>query len=339
MDKKSISQYFPEEARLARVDKALLQILNQGNLIVSSAAKELEQDEWVLLERLNEMCAGGMPLVRLAEGEYVLSTRVDPLSASQLAGLLRSEAQAVPLHVAWSLKSTNEAAAELASRFEGGGFILLAEQQTKGRGRRGKDWLSPFGENLYLSYKVDFSKGAAQLAGLSLVVGVAVASALEELCGLPGISIKWPNDIYYQERKLGGVLIEVVGDMQGNCSAIIGLGINGTIPNENVGQAVAAIEEMLSDNISRHEWVAHIIDAVYIHVERFKKEGLQAFLNQWRRYHLLEGKLVTVMLGENSVEGRAVGITASGELIVETDSGKQTFSAGEVSVRKHAVID
>lgn len=338
MAKQGVFQYLPVESKTVEIEQALLQRLSAGNLVVGCVAEELQEDEWCLLERLASLRDRGMPITALAEGEYALEQDVQLLNSALLAADMQTEARKIPLHVAWSLASTNQTAAAMANKAEGP-FFLLAEQQTEGRGRRGKKWVSPFGSNLYLSYKTDFSEGAAQLAGLSLVVGVAVAAALKKLSRAEGISIKWPNDVYFHERKLGGILIEVVGDMQGSCSAIIGLGLNGSLPKGDVGQPVAAVEELLGAQVMRNQWVAHILDAIYTHVERFKVDGLQAFLADWRRYHLLEGQFVNVLLGEQTIEGRVVGVAPTGELLVETKDGIEAFSAGEVSVRKHVAAD
>lgn len=339
MEETNIGRYITNEKKPSAIDRALLSLLGDGGVSLAEAAEKLQQDEWYVLERIKELVQMGLPITAEQEDRFVALKELRPLSAKQVKSALHTQAKKLPMYVAWSVPSTNESAIEVAKELRQGAFLIIAEQQTKGRGRRGKDWLSPFGENLYLSYKADFDKGAAQLSGLSLVVGVAVASTLKNLTGTTEISIKWPNDVYYKERKLGGVLIEVIGDMQGACSAVVGLGVNGVLPEHEVGQPVAALEEFLPSEIERNVWVALIIDAVYNYVERFKIAGLASFLAEWKEFDLLFDKEVVVYLGDREITGRALGLAESGELLIKVEGKVQSFSAGEVSVRKNAAFD
>ena len=137
---------------------------------------------------------------------------------------------------------------EALRRVEAGGrsgLVCTAEQQTAGRGRRGREWISPFGRNLYVSTVWEFTQGAAALEGLSLAVGVAVAQALKGL-GLPEVQLKWPNDIQHEGKKLGGVLLEMVGDASRQCQVVVGIGVNVAMP----GAAANAIDQAWTD-ISR----------------------------------------------------------------------------------------
>ena len=141
-------------------------------------------------------------------------------------------AELADLEIFKSIDSTNKYAREKAEQAPASGSVVLAEQQSAGRGRRGKTWVSPFAANIYLSIVWDFEQGAQALEGLSLAVGVAVKRALNAQ-GVNGVQLKWPNDIYVEGQKLGGILLEMIGDPAGQCSVIVGVGINVAMPESS----------------------------------------------------------------------------------------------------------
>src|SRR5690606_37620720 len=108
---------------------------------------------------------------------------------------------------------------------DNGCAVCLAERQTAGRGRRGRAWVSPFGSNLYFTMAQNFQGGALALEGLRLVVGVSVVEALAGL-GIKGLGLKWPNDVFCQGSKVAGILLEMNGDVSGECQVVIGIGLN-----------------------------------------------------------------------------------------------------------------
>jgi BirA family biotin operon repressor/biotin-[acetyl-CoA-carboxylase] ligase len=163
--------------------------------------------------------------VELLDGEAIARA----LSATASPHLSR-------IDVFQSIDSTNTYARELAEKESASGAVILAEQQTAGRGRRGKTWVSPFAANIYLSVVWDFEQGAQSLEGLSLAVGVAVKRALTAH-GVAGVKLKWPNDIYVEQKKLGGILLEMIGDPAGHCTVVVGVGLNIAMPTQQ-GSAI-----------------------------------------------------------------------------------------------------
>ena len=158
--------------------------------------------------------------IELLDAEQVTAA-LQPLASRLLTSLVLLE----------SVDSTNAEALRRAEAGDSSGLVCSAEQQTAGRGRRGRQWVSPFASNLYLSLLRKFDQGAAALEGLSLAVGVAVARALEA-AGMPAVQLKWPNDILFDGAKLGGVLLEMIGDAAGPCKVVIGVGLNVVMPAE-----------------------------------------------------------------------------------------------------------
>jgi len=216
------------------------------------------------------------------------------------------------------------------------GYTVFAEQQTEGRGRFGRTWVSPFGRNLYLSMAWNFPGGTTTLAGLSLVIGIAVVNALESY-GLTGIKLKWPNDIIYHQRKLGGILVEVTGDVTGLCQAIIGIGINVQAPqtlNTAIDQSWIDIRNIKPHQPQRNKLGGLILKELLTVLPEFQQKGLQAFRSYWQPLDAFAGQPVTVHTQQGPIEGIADGIDQVGNLRVIINGEAQTFNSGEVSIRR-----
>lgn len=253
---------------------------------------------------------------RLYEG---LSTRDRPLSE---------------LTVAASLASTNSEALERAAIRHDEGFVgVLADAQTAGRGRRGRSWQSPPGKNLYLSLAWRSQAPFTQaLSALPLAIGVVIADTLSGL-GLP-VSLKWPNDLYVDGGKLGGILLEsrVLGERM---ALVAGIGLNHH-PDESlrtrVDQPIRFLAEHLGE-LDRESLVVTLLAQLTDAVGRYREQGMAPFLDAWRRRDLLRDRHVRVEAAGGAFDGIARGIDADGELLVETAEGLKHCRSGEVSVR------
>lgn len=322
------------EEVLAEIDQHILALLSQGRMIsgeeVGEAVGTSRAYVWKRIESLKKQ---GIEIVSARGEGYRLPEGQELLTVEKLATYL--SVSTLPLRLCWRLPSTNVAAIELALEFPDAEFVLISESQTEGRGRRGKQWLSPFGADLYMSYKVPFEGGAKSFQGLSLVVGVAVITALKKVTNAEDLSLKWPNDLYYQGRKFGGILVEMTGDINGKCDAIIGVGINATFDSaEQTGQEVASIHEFIPEQTNRNFWVAEVINELSDTLQKFRQVGLTPFIERWSAYDFLKGQPVSVFLGETHIQGVALGVGETGALEVRTSKGVQSFYAGDVSVRK-----
>jgi BirA family biotin operon repressor/biotin-[acetyl-CoA-carboxylase] ligase len=219
------------------------------------------------------------------------------------------------------------------------GFVCLAEYQTAGRGRRGRDWVSPFGSNIYLSILWNFQNGAASINGLSLAIGVAVIRALNDL-GIDNIGLKWPNDIYWQGKKLAGILIEISGESSGPCHAVIGLGLNFYIPKEqgkSIAQDWVDLNHIISDNSARirNKLAAVLLNHLMPTIADFEHQTLNAYLDEWRKYDCMQDKEVDIYMGQKVFSGTIKGINNEGLLLLSDHRGElKTFASGEVSFRK-----
>lgn len=240
---------------------------------------------------------------------------------------------ALELHT--QIDSTNRHAMSLAQAGAGSGHAVLAEQQLAGRGRRGRKWVSPFGKNLYLSLIWVFENGAAALEGLSLVVGVAVAHALQEL-GISDVQLKWPNDIYWQGRKLGGILLEMVGDATGYCQVVIGIGLNVDMSAEEASPIDQPWSDLFAARgrvISRNQLAGAVLSHLLPTLIKFESTGFSAFHAEWSALDFVAGRAVVLHVGERSLVGIAAGIGETGALAIDTEMGREWFHGGEVSLR------
>jgi BirA family biotin operon repressor/biotin-[acetyl-CoA-carboxylase] ligase len=214
----------------------------------------------------------------------------------------------------------------------------LSELQHAGRGRRGRNWIAPFGAGIALSMAWTFGEGAGALSALSLGVGVAMARALSR-AGAAGVALKWPNDIWFKDRKIGGVLIELRAEAGGPAHVVIGVGINVVLTAaarreiEAGGVRVASVADACSESPSRNLVAGAILDELLSMLGRFEQEGFAAFREAWTALDALHGRPARVLLGESVISGTARGVDSEGALLLETPDGVRRFVSGEASLR------
>lgn len=216
---------------------------------------------------------------------------------------------------------------------------LLAELQTAGRGRRGRQWISPFGANLYLSIAWSWPAWPRELTALSLAVGVAAARALRDL-GLNTLRLKWPNDLWVEQRKLGGILIEHRGEAGGGCRVVIGLGLNLGMADAQataVQQPWINLDEALAQcgaaAAARNTVAAALLRELDTVLREYPQRGFSALADEWHALDATRDRAVRILHGDSSVDAIARGIDSDGALQVEVDGQLRAVHAGEVSLR------
>jgi BirA family biotin operon repressor/biotin-[acetyl-CoA-carboxylase] ligase len=210
--------------------------------------------------------------------------------------------------------------------------VCLAEQQTAGRGRRGRPWASPPGSNLYVSVSWRFNGGIEAMAGLPLAVGVALCDALEAL-GVDGLALKWPNDVLRRGGKLAGTLIELQGDASGPCRAIVGTGVNVRMPPEvacGIDQSWADLADL---DLCRSELAAAFLDRLLPLLADFAAQGFAPWRERWESRNVHAGVAVRILGSGPDLAGTAMGVDERGALLLQTAAGMQTIHGGEVSLR------
>jgi BirA family transcriptional regulator, biotin operon repressor / biotin---[acetyl-CoA-carboxylase] ligase len=239
-------------------------------------------------------------------------------------------------HVYQQIDSTNAEAQRLMAGQQRP-LACVSEQQSAGRGRRGRAWVSPYAQNIYLSITEPFNTGAQGLEGLSLVVGIALAETLQS-CGYEDVALKWPNDVLLDGRKLAGILIEIAGDLTSDCVVVIGVGINvlmGKEAGESIDQAWTSLLQSSSrGELNRNRLVAVFVQKVLEAMTLFRAEGFRPFGAAWERHDAWFGQMVDVVSGAHVISGRHIGVNERGALRLETADGEVLANGGEVSLRK-----
>ncbi len=213
--------------------------------------------------------------------------------------------------------------------------ICIAETQSSGKGRLGRHWHSPFGQNIHLSYAYPFQKNISELSGLSLVIGIACINAFREYGIKNHIKLKWPNDGVFLEKKLMGILVEIETDKHGCALAIIGIGINANMLDSanQINQNWTSLRKITDEYIDRTKLCIALIHNLNLALEQFSCYGLKEFLNQWQELDSLYDKNIELNNGE--YKGIAKGINLQGHLMVELeDKSIKCFSYGEASIDK-----
>lgn len=231
------------------------------------------------------------------------------------------------------IDSTNQYIKDRVHSLENG-HVCFAEAQTAGRGRHGRKWVSPYGASLYMTCFWSFPQGYQALTGLSLAIGVAIVDALEAT-GVSGASLKWPNDVYLDGKKLAGVLIEVEGQMGSQCNSIIGIGLNLNLPDsvDDIDQPWTDVSRALGETVDRNGLAARLWDSVTDTLKQFEAGGVTPFLNRWRALDIFRDCPVRLILGNEEILGIGRGVDANGAFRLDNDGDIKLYHGGEISVR------
>ena len=293
---------------------------------------------WKQLQKLEGL---GLAIESVKGRGYRIPGGIELLRESQVRAGLNERGAALlsELVVAEAVDSTNAEALRKIEQGTGAGVVCTAEQQMAGRGRRGRAWVSPYARNLYLSIVGEFTQGAAALEGLSLAAGVAVATALEK-AGVPQVQLKWPNDILFDGAKLGGILLEMVGDAAGSCQVVVGVGVNVAMPDA----MAAPIEQDWTDvatiasaagvvSPGRNALLAALLNELLPLIDNFEAGGFGLWQESWQKLDAHAGKPVVLTTGSDQLAGIARGVNERGALQLETTLGVQSVFGGEISLR------
>lgn len=341
--------------RKAMNERDVLARLIAGPASGDELAHASGQTRAAVWKRIDALRAAGVAITAQAGRGYALAQPLELLDADAIRAQVPPtlQAQIAAFDVAWSLDSTNS---ELLRRTTPavGVAVLLAERQTGGRGRLGRQWTSPLAANLYLSLARMFSGGLARLPGLSLVAGVATAEALQAL-GFVGVRLKWPNDLVVVDgaavnqavgdsaglRKLGGLLVEGGGENAGPARAVLGLGLNVRMPavsESDIAQpwtdlAALAGATLTGTAPARNHLAATVLAHWLPALAQFDAEGLSPFLTRYARFDALAGRDVALHANGAVRAAQALGLADDGALRVRIDGREQRVHSGEVSVR------
>lgn len=287
-------------------------------------------------KQLQKLSAFGLDVKSIKGKGYFLPSGIDLLDKTIIKKSLPSLVldQIVDIEIPFSVSSTNDfVQLKKNSLCDEKGFICLSEFQENGRGRRGRRWVSPLGCNLYLSVLWRFEEGASVLEGLSLAIGVAVNRALRTLFA-KNVTLKWPNDILIEEKKLGGILLEMSGDPSGRCDVVMGIGLNIKMPKyqSEIDQPWVSLDQLVP-SVSRNQVASAVINEIIPLLKGYPKTGFSKYADEWRAMDAFFGRRVQIIAGDSSTEGTCLGVADNGALILDINGVEKQFYGGEVSLR------
>ena len=295
---------------------------------------------------LKEAETAGLALERIRGRGYRLLATPDFLAADLIRAALSENVRKNPdiplvaIEVVDEIASTSTELLRRAPRKDIHASVLAAEWQTAGRGRRGRKWTAVAGGSLTFSLGWRFDQGAGYLAGLSLAVGVAVIRALEAE-GLPGVELKWPNDLIHRHLKVGGILVELNGDALGPSTVVVGVGLNVRMPviaKRDIDQPVSdltAVAGRGAGPIDRNRLLARLVAELASAFTAYADTGFPPFAAEWQRHHAYQGKPVKLLLPDGaSVTGTVAGVDSAGALVLADGPRRARFLSGEISLRR-----
>lgn len=294
---------------------------------------------WKIVRSLRAM---GIDVESVPRQGYRLPRAVDLLDKSAITESISPPKRELldRLDVLLTVDSTNRYLADNSTVTPGHAQVCLAELQNAGRGRRGRSWIAPFASGICMSLGWQFSDAPPTFSALSLAVGVAAVHAFRRL-GVEGVGLKWPNDLIWQNRKLGGILIEMRGESAGPAHVIIGIGINMHMPGsvrlalaEQQAALIADVHEIARDHTpTRNVLIAALVEELIAMLQAFASRGFAPFIEEWRRLDTLADAHVKVINGTETTVGTARGVDIDGTLLVEVNGQLRKFVSGEVSLR------
>lgn len=318
----------------------LLKLLGDGHCHSGSElGAKLGVTRSAIWKQINQLIKSGIPIQRIRHQGYQLANQMILLHEQQIKDHIELENSTTPFHfhLLHSVDSTNRYLKDLPP--SGGVDICCAEIQTQGRGRFGRLWHSPFGENIYCSSRWNLNYDLTKLSGLSLITSLAVLSTLSELdISSPSLKIKWPNDILWNNKKLCGCLIEILAESNGHVQIIIGIGINVNSDTQNnplPDKPWCSLYEIKQQHYNRNILIARLMLNLEQYLSKFIHHDLTYFMDEWNQSDYLFGKNIIVNQSLNTLTGIACGINQWGQLILEDERGlRHLLSSGDTSLHE-----
>ncbi len=289
---------------------------------------------WKIISSLRD---DGLAIMAVKGKGYRLSRPIEFLNKEKLLSGMNPHVVKIlnNLEIFEEIDSTNQYLLENTGKAHKHANVVLAEYQSNGRGRRGSPWISPVGSGISLSIAWHFKQPVDSLTCLSLAAGCAVIRTLAKT-GFENIGLKWPNDIFFKSKKLGGLLVEIRGEIAGPCDAVIGLGLNVSFPTGfkgDINQPWIDLADIKGLIPSRNAIAAELISELLLFLASYADARIEDIMNEWREYDCMRGKRARLVLHEKQIDGLVEGIDNDGALLMSVDGSIQRYTAGEISLR------
>ena len=326
------------------IANALFRLLGLGPASpLPDLAQRLSVSTAVIADLVTRWQIEGLPLAGTGHDSPRLAPGFERLDAERIRAELDPQTRAwhrrLDCHA--EVTSTNQVLLDRAREQAIDGHLCLAEHQRAGRGRQGRSWAMPWGAGLCLSLGFRLDPMSMPPACLGIAAGIGAVRAIRRT-GLAAAGLKWPNDILFHDRKLGGILVETRVTPSGGGIAVVGIGINvawppclssfGDPPGD-LGQPHIDIRTALGREVSRNALAASVISEVCEVLHAIEDHGFETLRAEWGAYDLVVGRPVRVLSSEGVVTGEARRLDPSGALIVAVGRSLRRFHSGEVSLR------
>ncbi|MGP9803215.1 bifunctional biotin--[acetyl-CoA-carboxylase] ligase/biotin operon repressor BirA [Rheinheimera sp. NSM] len=276
----------------------------------------------------------GLDIYKVKGRGYCLAEPLTLLDAAKISQLRRSGNADILVQ-----NITDSTNSQLMQKVQDGlvaqpGYTLVAEAQTAGRGRRGRNWYSPFAASLYFSMYWRLEQGIQAAMGLSLVVAIAIARMLKQQYQVEA-KVKWPNDVYVDGKKLCGILVELAGQAHAGCDVIIGIGMNIRLPQQalnSIDQQYIDLADASGQVIDRNLLVALLQQQLISLLAEFSENGFAGFVDEFDQHNQYRDKAVK-LIGNTEIKGICLGVDKQGALLIKTAAGVQAYFGGELSLR------
>ena len=282
---------------------------------------------WKHIKALKE---DGAEIESITNKGYKMTRLPNVLKPEYLEPLLPFEEKIIWLK---EIDSTNSYAKKAAQQLPGE-FAVIAEAQTAGRGRRGRNWVSPVGENIYMTFVVRPEIPPRDAPGLTLAAALAVCDAVQQSTGVI-CGIKWPNDIIVDQKKVCGILTEMTADMDQIDYVAIGIGINvnqSSIPEELKDKAIS-LKQKTGKAVERLTLCAALARAIRERVNTVEKNGVKGILEDYEKRSILLNREIYAVGQQEVRKGTCVGFTETGALLFQSDGKIEELNSGEISIR------
>lgn len=317
------------------VKEQLIKRLATGQFISGQTiGEELGVSRAAISKHISGLVEMGVDVFSVTGKGYRLSQPLTLLNKDEISSSLHNQTQPVEVHSL--LDSTNSHLMRKVPLQAQQGEVVVAEHQSAGRGRRGRQWISPFGSHIYMSVYWYLEQGMSAAMGLSVVTALSLSDAIKQLYDLD-VELKWPNDIYLNGVKLAGILIDLEGQALEPCHSVIGIGLNVDMPNksaEEIDQPWTDIQSHVNQPINRNALVATIVNCLMERLSVHKHNGISTMVDDWHERDVYVNKQVKLITGTKETLGICRGINSQGALLLEVDQNITPIYGGEVSLRK-----
>jgi BirA family biotin operon repressor/biotin-[acetyl-CoA-carboxylase] ligase len=324
-----------------RTEQLLRHLADAEPISGEALARELGVTRAAVWKGVSKLKARGLGIEAIPGRGYRLDRPIDLLDRAVIEARLdeRASRHVERIDLFTEIGSTNDHLLRTPETRANRMTVCLAEYQNAGRGRRGRGWTAPLGGGLCLSVGWRYAEMPGDISALSLAVGVVARRVIGALAGAE-IALKWPNDLVYDDRKLGGILIEISAEAHGGCYIVAGLGLNVSVPTAQLAAvsdwprgAVDLAGATGGRQPARSELAAALIAGLAELFADYGTTGFAPYREEWSGAHMLDGREVCLIELSGESRGTVRGIDADGALILDTDSGRRRVVAGDISLR------